>query len=144
MPTRTAPKRKLGSAFAWAINGLAIILLLAVVLTYFARQPVQASSAPFVYLGRTPRPTGTPAPTSFFLPTITPNPLATPIEDFSTPTPFIFSGGLAPGVAGYSILGEPIQYYSFGAGERRFLIVAGIHGAYGGNTTALSHHLIVY
>jgi hypothetical protein len=61
-----------------------------------ARQPAQASSAPFVYLGGTPRPTSTPVPTSYYLPTITPNPRATPIEDFASPTPFVFRGGPAP------------------------------------------------
>jgi protein MpaA len=126
------------------LNGAAILLLLGVLVAYFARQPVQASSAPFVYLGGTPRPTSTPVPTSFYLPTITPNPRATPIEDFASPTPFLFGGGPAPRVAGYSALGEPVPYFTFGQGEQRYLIVAGIHGGYEGNTTDLANQLVVH
>lgn len=136
--------RSIGWTIAWALNGGAIVLLMAVLATYFTRQPALASSSPFVYLGRTPRPTSTAAPTSFYLPTITPNPLATPIEDYSTPTPFVFSGGPAPGIIGYSVLGEPIRFYVFGHGERQYLIVAGIHGGYEGNTIDLANQLVMY
>jgi len=136
--------RSIGSTIAWALNGSAIVVLLAVLTTYFARQPAQASSSPFVYLGGTPRPTSTAVPTSFYLPTITPNPLATPIEDYSTPTPFVLSGGPAPRTIGFSALSKPILYYAFGHGERQYLIVAGIHGGYEGNTTDLANQLVIY
>lgn len=136
--------RNLGPTIAWLLNGGAVLLLLGILVAYFSRPPAEASSAPFTYRGGTPRPTATPVPTSFYLPTITPNPLATPIEDYSTPTPFVFTGGPAPGIIGYSVLGEPIRYYQFGQGERRFLIVAGIHGGYEGNTTDLANQLVVY
>ena len=144
MPLPSGPRRSIGSAIAWALNGAAILLLLGVLVAYFARQPVQASSAPFVYLGGTPRPTSTAVPTSYYLPTVTPNPRATPIEDFASPTPFVFGGGPAPRVAGFSALGEPITYFTFGQGERRYLIVAGIHGGYEGNTSDLANQLIVH
>jgi protein MpaA len=144
MPPRNRRSRGIGFAIAWALNGTAIVLLLAVLITYFTRQPAQASSSPFGYLGRTPRPTGTPVPTSFYLPTVTPNPLATPVEDYASPTPFLFNGGPAPRAAGYSVLGNPILYYTFGQGEWRYLIVAGIHGGYEGNTTDLANQLIEY
>ena len=97
-----------------------------------------------MYLGGTPRPTSTAAPTSFYLPTVTPNPLATPIEDFSTPTPFVFTGGPAARIIGYSVEGTPIEYYAFGQGERQYLIVAGIHGGYEGNTTDLANQMVVH
>jgi len=144
MPSRPRRSRPTGSAVAWAIDGGAALLLLAVLVTYLTRQPAQASSSPFEYLGGTPRPTLTPVPTSFYLPTVTPNPLSTPVEDYSTPTPFAFSGGPAPRTIGYSALGEPIENYTFGQGEQQYLIVAGIHGGYEGNTTDLANQLVVY
>jgi protein MpaA len=91
-----------------------------------------------------PRPTRTPFPTSYYLPTITPNPLATPIEDYSTPTPFIFTSGPAPNVIGYSVGGRPIQVYTYGQGENQYLVIAGIHGGYEGNTVDLANELLVY
>lgn len=142
MPARSRKRRSVGSIIALALNGTAILLLLGVLVAYLARQPAEASSEPFVYLGRTPRPTSTAVPTTFYLPTITPNPLATPIEDFASPTPFVFGDGPAPRVTGYSALGTPITYYTFGQGERRYLIVAGIHGGYEGNTTDLANQLV--
>ena len=132
------------SSLAWALNGIGLILLLAVLASYLTREPASASSSPFVYLGRTPRPTATPAPTSYDLPTVTPNPLATPIPDYSTPTPFVFASGPAPLVAGYSVQGQPINVYTFGQGATQYLIVAGIHGGYEGNTVDLANQLMVY
>ncbi|HEY5983588.1 MAG TPA: M14 family metallopeptidase [Anaerolineales bacterium] len=137
-------RRSVGPAIAWTLNGTAIVVLLAVLITYFTREPAQASSSPFIYVGGTPRPTSTPVPTYFYLPTVTPNPFSTPVEDYSTPTPFAFSGGPEPRIIGFSVLGEPIQSYTFGNGERRYLIVAGIHGGYEGNTTDLANQLVMY
>jgi protein MpaA len=42
------------------------------------------------------------------------------------------------------VAGRPIEIYTFGAGERKYLIVAGIHGGYEGNTVALANALIEY
>jgi protein MpaA len=144
MPSRSRRRQSAGAVIAWAFSGTAIVLLLAILVAYAARQPAQASNSPFVYIGGTPRPTSTPAPTAYFLPTITPNPRATPIEDYSTPTPFVVSDGPAPRIFGYSVQGVPLQYYTFGNGERQYLIVAGIHGGYEGNTTDLANQLVVY
>ncbi|HET6846033.1 MAG TPA: M14 family zinc carboxypeptidase [Anaerolineales bacterium] len=138
------PRRGTLSALVWILNGSAAVLLLAILIVYFTREPAQASGSPFVYLGGTPRPTSTAAPTSFYLPTVTPNPLATPIEDFSTPTPFVFTGGPAGRIIGYSVEGTPIEYFAFGQGERQYLIVAGIHGGYEGNTTDLANKMVVH
>jgi protein MpaA len=129
---------------AWALNAGGILLLLAVLTVYFSRQPAEAAPAPDVLGQILPRPTRTPVPTSYYLPTVTPNPLATQIEDYSTPTPFVFANGPAPVVIGYSVQGRPIEAYTFGQGESRYLIVAGIHGGYEGNTVDLANQLIVY
>jgi protein MpaA len=141
------PRPQRGAAWAalvWILNGAGLLILLAVLITYLTRQPAQAASSPFVYLGGTPRPTATPAPTSYYLPTITPNPLATAIEDYATPTPFIFAGGPAAVAIGHSVLGAPISAYSYGQGEVQYLIVAGIHGGNEGNTVDLANQLLVY
>ena len=132
--------------FACGLNAGAILLLLVVLAVYFVRQPAEAAPAPVPtgLLQSPPRPTRTPAPTSFYLPTVTPNPLATLIEDYSTPTPFVFSNGPTPIVIGYSVQGRPIDVYTFGQGESLYLIVAGIHGGYESNTVDLANQLIVY
>jgi len=141
------PRRQPHAAWktaAWVLNGVGFVVLLAVLITYLTREPAKAASSPFVYLGGTPRATATPVPTSHYLPTITPNPLATPIEDYSTPTPFVFAGGQQAVPIGYSVSGAPINAYSFGTGEAKYLIVAGIHGGYEGNTVDLANQLMVY
>lgn len=47
-------------------------------------------------------------------------------------------------VIGYSVEGRPIEMHRFGVGQRRRLIVAGIHGGSEWNTTALAYELIAY
>jgi protein MpaA len=142
-PPRRQPHAAWKTA-VWILNGVGFIILLAVLITYFTREPARAASSPFVYLGGTPRSTATPAPTSYDLPTVTPNPLATPIEDYSTPTPFVFTGGQTAVSIGYSVSGAPISAYTFGHGDTQYLIVAGIHGGYEGNTVDLANQLMVY
>ncbi|MGE5073522.1 MAG: hypothetical protein ACM3MF_08850, partial [Anaerolineae bacterium] len=132
------------ATITWVVNVVAVVALLAVAVIYFARQPVEAAADPLLLIKGTPRPTRTPAPTSFYLPTITPNPLATLVEDYSTPTPFVFGDGPEPGVLGYSVEGRPIKIYTFGQGEVNYLIVAGIHGGYEGNTVDLANQVLVY
>ncbi|MFN2120403.1 MAG: M14 family zinc carboxypeptidase [Anaerolineales bacterium] len=143
MPPR--PKRRASwAALVWILNGAGLLILLAVLITYWTREPAQAASSPFVYIGGTPRPTATGAPTSYYLPTITPNPFATAIEDYATPTPFVFAGAPGGVVIGHSVLGAPISVYSYGQGEVQYLIVAGIHGGNEGNTVDLANQLLVY
>jgi len=144
MPGRRAASRGALSTLVWLLSGIVVLLLLGVIVVYVTRQPAQASNSPFIYLGGTPRPTSTAAPTSFYLPTVTPNPRSTPIEDYSTPTPFVFAGGSAARLIGYSVQGVPIEYYTFGQGERQYLVVAGIHGGYEGNTTDLANQMVVH
>jgi protein MpaA len=82
-------------------------------------------------------------PTSYFLPTLTPNPNYTP-PVFETSTPFVLENGQRPTIIGFSAAGRPIEVYTFGAGEREYLIVAGIHGGYEWNTIALANELITH
>ena len=139
------PRKDAGlAAVAWTINGVAVGALLIIGGIYLSRQPAEAAPISPLLSKGTPRPTGTPAPTSFFLSTVTPNPLATEVEDYATPTPFVFTEGPAPGVIGYSVQGRPIDLYTFGQGELHYLIVAGIHGGYEGNTVDLANQLLVY
>ena len=58
---------------AWSLNGLGLIVLLFVLALYWTRPPSRAAAAPFVDSQGTPYPTLTPAPTIYYLPTITPN-----------------------------------------------------------------------
>jgi hypothetical protein len=66
---------------------------------------------------------------------------ATPLPTItSTPTPL---EGVAV-IIGYSIQQRPLEVYRFGNGEKKRLIVAGIHGGYEANTIDLANELIVY
>jgi protein MpaA len=139
-----ARRRKSSHAWAyliWGLNGFVIVSLLA--FAAFYRTSLQASAAN--EMGLTPRPGETRVipPTSYYLSTLTPNPLYTP-PVFETPTPFVLPKGLHPAIIGFSLAGRPIEAYTFGAGEKAYLIVAGIHGGYEGNTIALANELIIY
>ena len=78
---------------------------------------------------------------SQFEPTLTPaNPFPpTPTFQF-TPMPFLDG----PIVIGTSIGGRPIEVWRFGTGPVHRMIVAGIHGGYEWNTTALADELIAH
>src|SRR5512140_239058 len=159
MPAARGKKHRRLAAIAWILNGLAVLVLLIVAALYFSRPPGEAvaiaprlafparqptrTAVPLLIKG-TPRPTFTPAPTSYYLPSVTPNPVATLVEDYSTPTPFVFADGPAPGVIGYSVQERSLGYYSFGQGENHYLVIAGIHGGYEGNTVALANQFLVY
>ncbi len=141
------PQRRKDSglaAVAWALNGFAVGALLVILAIYFTRQQAEAAPVAPLLSKAGPRPTLTPAPTSYYLSTVTPNPRATAVEDYSTPTPFVFADGPAPGVIGYSVEGREIDVYTFGQGEIHYLIVAGIHGGYEGNTVDLANQFLVY
>jgi murein peptide amidase A len=128
--------------WVWGVNGLAVLCLLSAGLFYFNRQNALASN--YALAGTPTRGTIQQLPpTSFFLPTLTPNPYYTP-PPFETPTPFVLANGPLPGAIGFSVAGRPIDVYSFGSGEREYLIVAGIHGGYEANTVALANEMIRY
>jgi len=128
---------------AWGLNGLGILALSGILIFYLSQRSVTNAVEP-IGNTQTPRPTRTPAPKSYYLPTVTPNPQATEIEDYSTPTPFVFKTDNAPRLIGYSVLDRPINVYTFGQGESQYLIIAGIHGGYEGNTVDLANELMVY
>ena len=128
---------------AWGLNGLGILALAGILIFYLTQRSANAA-VEAVAGTQAPRPTHTGVPTSYYLPSVTPNPQATEIEDYSTPTPFVFTTGNAPRLIGYSVLNRPIDVYTFGQGENQYLIIAGIHGGYEGNTVDLANELMVY
>ena len=125
----------------WGMNGFAVLCLLGGAAFYFSNQSASAA----IGLVETPQFNATQklAPTSYFLPTLTPNPFYTP-PVFETSTPFFLENGPRPTIIGYSLAGRPIEAYTFGVGEREYLIVAGIHGGYERNTVALANELITH
>ena len=125
----------------WGINGLALISLFG--FSIFYRTNFQAAAANEIIETARPGETRKVPPTSYFLPTLTPNPLYTP-PVFETSTPFVLANGPRPGMIGFSDAGRPIEVYTFGTGGRKYLIVAGIHGGYEWNTVELANEFITY
>jgi protein MpaA len=123
------------------MNGAVILCLLVVAVLYKTSLPASAANVPTA----TARPGETRElpPTIYYLPTLTPNPYYTP-PVFETSTPFVLADGPRPTVIGLSAGARPIEAYRFGVGEKEYLIVAGIHGGYEGNTIALANELIKY
>lgn len=73
--------------------------------------------------------------------TLTPGPTDTPRPSATlSPTPTRYASG--PFEVGYSVSERPLEMYRFGNGPDHYLIVAGIHGGYEWNTTALARELI--
>ncbi len=57
-----------------------------------------------------------------------------------TLTPTSFARG--PIVIGQSISGRPLEVFQFGSGDKKRMIISGIHGGYEGNTIRLADELI--
>ncbi len=126
----------------WGLNAVGLVGVLAGATFYLAnRQP--ADRPLDLPLAPANSPTPTPPPQIYYLPTVTPNPLATPITVF-TPTAFVLENGPRPTIVGYSVSGRPLEVYTFGQGEKQLMIVAGIHGGYEWNTITLADELIIY
>jgi len=125
----------------WGVNGVVLLAVAVVAVLYTTSLRVSAADEP----PGTALPAATRKipPTLYFLPTLTPNPRYTP-PVFETSTPFELSNGPLPSIIGFSLGARPIEVYTFGAGEKKYLIVAGIHGGYEGNTIALANELITY
>jgi len=134
------PRSRNWGFWIWGVNGVVVLCLLGAGLFYFNREDALASNA-FADGITTPASAQNIPPTSYFLPTLTPNPFYTP-PAFESPTPFVLANGQVPGVIGFSVASRPIEVYTFGEGDREYLIVAGIHGGYEGNTVALANELI--
>lgn len=127
----------------WGLNAVGLIGVLAGVVLFRNRtEPISPPQMLQLAMAGTPSPTA--RPWIFYLPSVTPNPLTTPIEDYYTPTPFVLPQGPRPIIIGYSISGRPLEVYKFGQGERQVMIAAGIHGGYEWNTIALADELIIY
>jgi hypothetical protein len=126
----------------WGLNAIGLVVVLAGMMYFNARG--QSASEPRALELAT---AGTLSPTSppdiYYLPSVTPNPLTTPIVVY-TPTPFVLPDGPRPIIIGYSVSGRPLEVYSFGQGERQMMIAAGIHGGYEWNTIALADELIMH
>jgi protein MpaA len=139
------PRRKRSSHtwiyVIWGMNGAVILCLLVVAILYKTSLQVSAAEAPIATAQ--PGETRELPPTSYFLPTLTPNPFYTP-PVFETSTPFVLIDGPLPTLIGFSFGGRPIEAYRFGVAEKEYLIVGGIHGGYEGNTVALANELITY
>ena len=125
----------------WGLNGIVLLVVLVVAVLYTTS--LRASAADEVPATVVPQATRKIPPTSYFLPTLTPNPLYTP-PVFETSTPFELTNGPRPTIIGFSLAARPIEVYTFGAGEKEYLIVAGIHGGYEWNTIALANELITH
>jgi hypothetical protein len=134
-------KSRVWVVLIWGLNGIALLSIIG--FSIFSRTSLNVSAANAATV--TPRPAETRKipPTSYFLPTLTPNPFYTP-PVFETPTPFVLAYGPRPAIIGFSLAGRPIEAYTFGTGGKQYLIVAGIHGGYEGNTIALANELITY
>ncbi|MBI5703022.1 MAG: hypothetical protein HZC39_05780 [Chloroflexi bacterium] len=126
----------------WSINAALALCLLVGGILYLNSQRASAANAPLETFPSS-TPTLNAPPTIYYLPTLTPPPYVTaPV--FETPTPFILDHGQPSKIIGLSHGGRPIDAYTFGSGERQYLIVAGIHGGYEGNTIGLANELIRY
>ncbi|HUI88823.1 MAG TPA: M14 family zinc carboxypeptidase [Anaerolineales bacterium] len=141
-----APSRRKDSPWilaAWTINILGGLSLLTVIIVYWAGRPAKGSQTNPGDPQATPYPTLTMVPTRYYLPSVTPNPLSTSVLE-ATATPFYLADGTKPTVVGFSAEGRPLEVYTFGQGEKRDLIIGGIHGGYEWNTIALADQLIAY
>ena len=125
----------------WGLNGM--VLLIVVVVTILYTSSLRASAAEEPVSAASPAATRKIPPTSYFLPTLTPNPRAT-LPSFEISTPFVLADGPRPTIIGFSLAARPIEVYTFGDGEKGYLIVAGIHGGYEWNTIALANELITH
>jgi predicted deacylase len=129
----------------WGLNAIGLVGVLAGVMFFTNRQgPVRTPEPRALQLSMAGTPSATSPPGIRYLPSVTPNPLTTPIEAYNTPTPFVLPQGPRPIIIGYSVSGRPLEVYRFGQGERQVMIVAGIHGGYEWNTIALADELITH
>ena len=142
-------KKRSGSATwlvtaIWGLNAVGLFGLLAGVMFFTNKTPETTPQPRAVELSVVGSPSPTSPPGIRYLPSVTPNPFTTPVEEYKTPTPFVLSMGPRPIIIGYSVSRRPLEVYKFGQGERQVMIAAGIHGGYEWNTIALADELIIY
>jgi predicted deacylase len=128
----------------WGINALGLVGVLAGVMFFRNQQAPPNFEPQTLELASSGTPTATPPPGIYYLPSVTPNPFSTPVEEYRTPTPFVLENGPRSIIIGYSVARRPLEVYKFGQGERQVMIAAGIHGGYEWNTIALADELIMY
>ncbi len=143
MPSQRQKKDAIWTILVWAINIIGGISLLIVLIVNWSQPSAKASQQVLLDLHGTPYPTLTMAPTRYYLPSVTPNPLSTQVLE-TTPTPFYLVNGPQPAIIGFSVEGRPLEVYTFGQGEVEDMIIGGIHGGYEWNTIALADQLITY
>jgi len=128
-------------ALMWGMNLVGLSALMGVIVLRLSSKPAVKSIAD-------PPPPA--APRLLFAPPATVTPLPTTVQllpSSVTPSLAPTHSPLAPDrrtVIGFSFAGRPIEVYTFGNGERKRMIVAGIHGGYEGNTIALAEELIAW
>jgi predicted deacylase len=129
----------------WGINILGLAIVLGVIIFRISQLPVQAAEISQFAPEATNaiNPIYSSPSTHVVQPTLTNIPPATIIAEV-TPTTFLLGSGRRATIIGLSFSGRPIEVYSFGQGERKRMIVAGIHGGYEWNTIALADELISY
>src|SRR5215208_5419307 len=90
----------------WGFNGAALLAILVIAVLYTTSLRASAADEPI----NTAQPGATRKipPTSYFLPTLTPNPFYTPYV-FETSTPFVLVNGQRPAIIGFSLVGRPIE-----------------------------------
>ena len=143
MPAQNRKKDSLWTAIVWGVNIIGGLSLLITLILYMSQKPAKASQSLPTLPAGTPYPTLTLAPTRYYLPSVTPNPLSTQILEW-TATPFYLLNGPKPAIIGFSAGGLPLEVYTFGQGEKQDMIIGGIHGGYEWNTIALADQLITY
>ena len=143
MSAQNRRKVSIWTVIVWGINIIGGLSLLFVLIAYWSQKPVKASQNNPIIPANTPPPTLTMAPTRYFLPSVTPNPLSTQVLE-QTATPFYLVNGPKPIIIGFSAGGMPLEVYRFGQGEKQDMIISGIHGGYEWNTIALADQLITY
>jgi hypothetical protein len=144
MRSTTHKVRQLVGAI-WVLNAAALLVILALLAWHQSDSLSTQSLPPTItkLADKRASPSPTPDPTVHYLPTITPNPLTTPIV-YPSPTPFLLASGQRPLTIGYSAGGRPLEVYQFGDGPFQRMIVAGIHGGSEWNTIVLADQLITY
>jgi len=153
-----AGKRNRTSVFLigiWSLNIFGAIGLAGIFFFQQSKNPfltlstpagVDLTSPPSLQSTALPMSTSIQPPTTYLLPTVTPNPRSTPITAM-TPTPFeldVDTNKKQAAAIGYSVLGRPLEVFRFGHGPTERLIVAGIHGGNEWNTIALADELIAH
>ena len=128
----------------WGLNAVGLVGVLAGLMLFNDKQQQPVSQPRALQLSIAGSPSPTSRPGIYYLPSVTPNPLTTPIEAYHTPTPFVLPSGPRPIIIGYSVSGRPLEVYRFGQGERQVMIAAGIHGGYEWNTIALADELLTH